>query len=229
MAAGEFRCRICYAKRGRLRHLSHLEVTHALDRAVRRAGLPYAVTQGFNPHMKVAFGPALPTGTAGEREYLDIWLTEYVVPEQLVARLSAVSPPDLTALEARYVGMREPSLASACTIALYEVSVTGEGVDQVTLQQALAGIVSAGELVTEHKGKAKVFDLAQSLPKEPSVRSSQVGPIVELTIRVGQLGSLRPDVLIAQALAGTAPSGVVTSVTRCDVLVETDEGWRRPI
>ena len=33
--------------------------------------------QGFNPHMKVAFGPALPVGTASENEYLDVWLTRY--------------------------------------------------------------------------------------------------------------------------------------------------------
>jgi len=229
VAAGEFRCRVCYAKHGRLRFLSHLEVSHALDRAVRRAGLPYAVTQGFNPHMKLAFGPALPTGTAGESEYVDLWLAEFVAPGEVLDRLRVALPVELPALEIVYVGMREPSLASACTIGVYEASVMGEGVGEKTLQQALDGIVSAKELVVEHKGKTKVFDLTQSLPKEPRVKSCEVGTVVEMTIRMGSQGSLRPDVLIARALAAADSPSAVTSVTRRDVLIESDEGWRRPI
>lgn len=229
MAAGEFRCRIRYAKHGRLRFLSHLEVSHALDRAVRRAGLEYAVTQGFNPHMKLAFGPALPTGTAGESEYVDLWLREYVAPAEVLARMCRALPAQLPALEVVYVGMREPSLASACTIGVYEALVTGEGVEESTLQHALDGIVSTKELMVEHKGKTKVFDLTQSLPKEPVVTSSQLGPVVEMTIRMGSQGSLRPEVLIAQALAAADSPSAVTSVTRRDVLIESDEGWRRPI
>ena len=77
VASGEFRLRVRYRKTGRLRWLSHLEVVHALERSIRRARLPYAVTQGFSPHMKASFGPALPVGTAGEHEYFDVWLTGY--------------------------------------------------------------------------------------------------------------------------------------------------------
>lgn len=229
MAEGEFRCRICYAKTGRLRFLSHLEISHSLDRAVRRAALPYAVTRGFNPHMKLAFGPALPTGSSGEREYVDIWLTTFLPPTQIRERLAAALPGELAPTEVRFVGIREPSLAAECTIALYEVSVVGEGVDTKTLQEALDDIVSGGELQVEHKGKTKVFDLARSLPKEICVRSTESGPVVDLTIRMGPEGSLRPDVLIAKALSRTGSACVVTSVTRRDTLIESDQGWRRPI
>ncbi|WP_417304102.1 DUF2344 domain-containing protein, partial [Ellagibacter isourolithinifaciens] len=45
-----FRLRLTFAKQGRLAMLSHLEVARALERTVRRAGLPYAVSQGFSPH-----------------------------------------------------------------------------------------------------------------------------------------------------------------------------------
>ena len=49
-----FRLRVRYGKRDRLKYLGHLEVIHTIERIVRRAGLPYAVTQGFSPHMRVA-------------------------------------------------------------------------------------------------------------------------------------------------------------------------------
>lgn len=48
-----FRLRVRYGKRDRLKYLGHLEVIHTIERIVRRAGLPYAVTQGFSPHMRV--------------------------------------------------------------------------------------------------------------------------------------------------------------------------------
>ena len=50
-----FRLRVRYGKRDRLKYLGHLEVIHTIERIVRRAGLPYAVTQGFSPHMRVGF------------------------------------------------------------------------------------------------------------------------------------------------------------------------------
>ena len=129
MASGEFRLRVRYGKIGRLRWLSHLEVLHALERSVRRAGLAYAVTQGFSPHMKVAFGPALPVGTAGENEYYDVWLTRYTDAERGVASsCSASTPGDLAPLEARYVADEEPSLAAAITIAVYRVDGGRKGV-----------------------------------------------------------------------------------------------------
>ena len=108
MANGEFRLRVRYGKVGRLRWLSHLEVLHALERTVRRAGLPYAVTHGFSPHMKVAFGPALPVGTAGENEYYDIWLTRYTKAEELLSLLLGAMPQDLAPTAAGYVGDSEP-------------------------------------------------------------------------------------------------------------------------
>ena len=44
-----FRLRVGYCKQGRLALLSHLEIARALERAVRRAALPFAVSQGFSP------------------------------------------------------------------------------------------------------------------------------------------------------------------------------------
>ena len=86
----DFRLRVTYAETGRLVMLSHLEIARALERAVRRAGLPYAVSQGFSPHMKQAFGSALPVGVGGLEEIFDVSLTDYVPPEEALARLRRV-------------------------------------------------------------------------------------------------------------------------------------------
>ena len=117
MADPSFRLRVTYGKTGRLRFLSHLEVAGACERAVRRAGLEYAVTQGFNQRMKMAFGPALPVGTAGIAEIYEVWLKRFVAPDEVLIALRDATPDRLTPVEARYVGEREASIAAALTLA----------------------------------------------------------------------------------------------------------------
>ena len=90
-----FRLRMTFCKQGRLAMLSHLEVARALERAVRRAGLPFAVSQGFSPHMKIAFGAALPVGVGGTHELADLQMTRYVPVDEALEALQRASVPDL--------------------------------------------------------------------------------------------------------------------------------------
>ncbi|NTU71644.1 MAG: DUF2344 domain-containing protein [Coriobacteriia bacterium] len=230
MAEGEFRLRVRYGKVGRLRWLSHLEIVHALERIIRRAGLPYALTRGFSPHMKVAFGPALPVGTAGENEYLDVWLTRYTGVEDALGVLAACAPADLAPNLARFVGEKEPSLTAAITIARYEVAIEGKESSTENVRTALESVVSAGTFEVEHKGKHKVFDLARSLPEEARVRDREDGSVVDVTVRMGSQGSLRPELLVVRALETASVDATVLHTTRTDTLIETPEGvWVRPV
>ena len=63
-AAPVCKVRLCYAKRGKLRFTSHRDVARAFERALRRAGLPMAYSQGYHPHPKVSWLGAAPTGAA---------------------------------------------------------------------------------------------------------------------------------------------------------------------
>jgi radical SAM-linked protein len=213
-----------------LRWLSHLEIVHALERAVRRAGLTYSITQGFSPHMKAAFGPALPVGTAGENEYYDVWLTRYTNAEELFALLLSATPSDLAPLQAAFVPDSEPSLTASLTIAKYEVRVTGKESQAEKVHAALLRLVESGTLEVEHKGKLKVFDLARSLPEETRVIESADGSDVMLAVRIGPEGSLRPELLVRTALESASVDASVVRVTRTDTLVETEgDVWARPL
>ena len=230
VANGEFRLRVCYGKVGRLRWLSHLEVLHALERTVRRAGLPYAVTHGFSPHMKVAFGPALPVGTAGENEYYDIWLTRYTKAEELLVLLKGAMPQDLAPTAAAYVGDSEPSLGASLTIAKYHVEVAGKGSLTQQVHAAMKSLVDSGTLTVTNKGKQKVFDLARSLPEETRVSETADGSEIALSTRIGPEGSLRPEALLRAALDAAQLDATVVRVTRTDTLIEQQEGlWARPL
>ena len=223
-----FRLRVRFGKLGRLRHLSHLEVMRALERSIRRADMPYAVTQGFSPHMKAAFGPALPVGTAGLNEYYDLWLRELVPVPEALARLRAATPAGLAPGAARYVPEKAPSLSAALTIARYDVGV-GPAVGPDELVRAVEDVLARAELTVQAKGKTKVFDLASMLPEEPHVSSSETGSIVAITTRMGASGSLRPEALVGQALVLAGLPDAITTVTRTDLLQEAEGGYSRPL
>src|SRR3954454_2997735 len=77
------RIRLRYAKRGPLRFTSHRDFARAFERAVRRAGVPVAYSQGFTPHPKISYVGACPTGVASEAEYLELGLQAVVDPARL--------------------------------------------------------------------------------------------------------------------------------------------------
>ena len=94
------RIRVRFAKRGRLRFLSHRDVARSLERAVRRAGFPVAHSHGFSPHPRLSWIGAAPTGAASEAEYVEIGLTEPLDPADLAAALDAALPDGLDVLAA---------------------------------------------------------------------------------------------------------------------------------
>lgn len=212
-----FRLRVTYGKTRRLRYLSHLEVARACERSIRRADLPYLVTRGYTPRMKVAFGPALPVGTAGAAECYDVWLSRFVPVAEALERLVAVTPPGLTPQAAAYVRESEASLSAAYTVADYEVEVSVDPDRTDDIRRAMAAVLSDKELRVQHKGKDKVFDLATSLPKEPVIEVSGTGATVRLTVRMGESGSLRPEALVNAALERAGESANVSAVVRTDL------------
>jgi radical SAM-linked protein len=88
-----------YAKRGRMRFASHRDVARAVERGVRRAGLPIAYSAGFTPHPKISYAGAAPTGTASEAEYLELSLTQRCDPPEVRERLSAALPDGIDVIE----------------------------------------------------------------------------------------------------------------------------------
>ena len=94
------RIRVRFAKRGRLRFLSHRDVARSVERAVRRAGIPVAHSHGFSPHPRLSWIGAAPTGAASEAEYLEIGLTRPLDPAGLAAALDAALPDGIDVLAA---------------------------------------------------------------------------------------------------------------------------------
>src|SRR3954464_10112422 len=87
-----FPVRLRFAKRGKVRFISHRDVARAFERAFRIEELPLAFTQGFAPRPKVSFGLALSVGHESVAEYLDLELRAQVPADELPDRLTAALP-----------------------------------------------------------------------------------------------------------------------------------------
>ncbi|WP_420846285.1 TIGR03936 family radical SAM-associated protein [Nocardioides ferulae] len=93
------RLRIRYAKRGRLRFTSHRDFSRAFERAVVRARIPMAYSSGFNPHPRISYANAAPTGAASEAEYLEIGLAQVLDPAAVQESLAEALPDGLDVVE----------------------------------------------------------------------------------------------------------------------------------
>lgn len=159
--------RVRYAKRGRLRFTSHRDFARAFERALRRAGVPMAYSAGFNPHPKLSYLGAAPTGVASEAEYLELALAERVEPEQLRQTLDAALPPGLDVLECVEAG--PGSLADRIEASRWRIELPGAGLDEVA--GALRTFLAAERVEVQRLTK----DGHRTLDARAAVVSAQVG------------------------------------------------------
>jgi len=145
------RVRVRYAKRGPLRFTSHRDFARALERALRRAGVPIAFSQGFTPHPKISYASAAPTGVASEAEYLELGLRAPMAPAALVTALDAALSPGLDVLDAVAVAAGSGGLADRLEASRWRIELPG--VEPDALRRAVAVFEAATEVPVQRLTK----------------------------------------------------------------------------
>ena len=208
------RVRLRYAKRGRLRFTSHRDFSRAFERAVVRAQVPVAYSSGFNPHPRISYAGASPTGASSEAEYLEIGLARQVQPDQLREDLDAALPPGLDVLEA--VQADGGPLADRLEASVWRTRLPGLPPESV--QDAVDAFLTAAEVPVDRMTKKglRTFDCRAAVVSL-QVRGETDGPgessgpavtgapcaILETVLRHGT-PSVRPDDVLAglRSIAG---------------------------
>lgn len=98
-----------FEKGERLRHIGHLDIQRAMQRALRRAELPVAYSKGFNPHILVSFASALSTGAVGKKEIMDVTMAGEVSAEGFLQAMNRALPPEMQLSSARAVDDKHPA------------------------------------------------------------------------------------------------------------------------
>jgi len=178
------RLRIRFAKIGRVRWTSHRDVARMWERALRRARLPVAYTEGFSPRPKLSFGLALPTGCESNAEYLDVALREPVAPGEVTSTFSSLLPDGVDVVAAQVLPEGAGSLQEEVTSCRWEIDVPQ--VDPDGLGEIVARVLGAGVLpvTRERKGRPVTDDLRPSVLALSSARPSGTGSVL-----VAELGT----------------------------------------
>ena len=91
--------RLRFAKTGRLKYISHLDINRAMSRAFKRAGIPLWYTEGFNPHPYMNFSLPLSLGVESLCESVDIRLVDEISNNEIKAKMNEVLPADLKIID----------------------------------------------------------------------------------------------------------------------------------
>jgi len=225
------RIRIRYAKRGPLRFTSHRDFARAFERALRRAAVPIAFSQGFTPHPKISYASAAPTGVASEAEYLEIGLQAPVQPEALRAALDAALSPGLDVLDA-VLATEGTSLADRIEASRWRLELPG--IDSGDAGRAVAAFLAADEVLVERMTKqgrrsfdARAAVVVLDVTEQSDVPSGAGGApcaIIDLVVRQ-VTPAVRPDDVLSglRVVAGLEPP-VPPRVTRLAQGMLTPQG-----
>ncbi len=214
------RLTVRYAKRGRMRFASHRDIARAVERGVRRAGLPIAHSAGFTPHPKISYAGAAPTGTASEAEYLELSLTEARAASEVRDLLDAALPDGIDVIDVT------EGLASLADLAL-EAShwqVVLPGVAPVDAERAVTAFLAHGSLEVERltaKGTRRVDARAAVITMQADRRAAHPqaagNAILRMVVR-HVVPAVRPDDILAalRQVTPLAPSSppVVTRLAQ---------------
>jgi radical SAM-linked protein len=191
------RVRLRYAKRGRLRFISHRDFSRAFERALVRARVPVAYSSGFNPHPRISYAGAAPTGAASEAEYLEVGLAEEMDPEELRQVLDQALPTDLDVLEAAV--STGGSLADRLEASVWRVRVPGVAAEEA--EHAVRRFLDAPEVEVQRMTKKglRTFDCRAAVVSLDTRPAPEVDPgcaILTMVLRHGT-PAVRPDDVLA--------------------------------
>jgi radical SAM family uncharacterized protein/radical SAM-linked protein len=189
----KFRCLV--TKTGASRFLGHLEWKEAIIRALRRAGLPLAFSEGFHPMPRLSFGPALPVGLSSLGEFIDIQLMDWLTVETLEQLLPDELFPGTRIKKISEVPLNSPWPQGQ--IYHYWVDLPIALVDEERLKK----FQTSSEWLVERQGKKQgSFDL-KPLLSEVSLLSRNPGTLTFCwTLNPGNDGEVRPDIILRSLL-----------------------------
>ncbi|MBI3297701.1 MAG: DUF2344 domain-containing protein [Elusimicrobia bacterium] len=211
---GPVRYRVCVARLGEARNLTHLGQIEALRRAVGESGLP-ALLDGRRKRPRLAFGPAISLGWESLAEYFDMELSSALAPEDVAAGLKKSLKDGFSVRTLRRIPSFFPSLDSTINVASYQIEAIFPDDARTRLSQLLA----RREIVVE---KIKEVGVERVDARPLIVRMELAGPgRLGMVLRFGPKRTVKPEALLREWI-GSVPEGAL--IRRDGLFSETSAG-----
>jgi len=176
--------RVRFSKQGDIRFTSHHDLMRLFERALRRAGLPTAMSQGFNPRPRISLPAPLSVGIEGHNEVFDFELREWVQPEEARQRLERELPEGI---RIRAVRVLPPKPDRQPTRLSYRIPLL-EG--HPVTEDAVRNLLAADRIVVERSGgkKARTRNIAEFI-RDLRLEDDTLRLLLEVTAG----GTARPE------------------------------------
>jgi radical SAM-linked protein len=190
------RLRVTFTRGDEMKYITHLDLMRFWERALRRAGVPVAYSEGFSPHAQISLAAPLPVGTTSDGELMDVFLSEHVTPKTLIQQVAPQLPPAIQIKVVQEVGLALPALQADVRFAEYEVDVAA---DADSALPAVERFLAAESVPWEHRREDEV----RSYDIRPLVDSIDVAPAGDgqvcllMRLRNDNSGSGRPEQVVA--------------------------------
>lgn len=178
--------RLWFARRGPAEYLAHLDMMRLFERSLRRAGIPLAYSQGYNPRPHLVFALPLGVGVQAEAEIVDIETAVPFPADELAERLASQLPEGVSVRGAKPVIPSGKSVMGRVVRAVYQLRTPG-------IEQAAQRLAQATELPVEKSGKGTVRTL-DIRPLILSVRTSEGEATFH--VKAGSSENLRSDLIL---------------------------------
>lgn len=210
-----------------MKYITHLDLMRLWERALRRAKVDVAYSEGFTPHAQISLAAPLAVGVTSAGELLDVFLSSRVAPLDFTREISRQLPAGVEVLQVEEAGLRAPSLQSELRAAEYEVSLPAS-LPEEEARKAIERFLAAESIPWEQlrDGELRQYDIRALVQHLWLDEERNGSPVVGMRVRADSGGSGRPEQVIA-ALGLPEPLGVHR---RKLVLAETSpahEAWRR--
>lgn len=187
------RLRLTFAKSAAMKFSGHLDLHKTWERTLRRARLPLAYSEGFNPQPKMQLAAALPLGFTSECEVLDVWME---TPQDLAearAALERAAPPGIKLVGIEEALERSPALQTQVASAEYRVAVS-TALNPAEIDERITALLAAPEI--QRTRRQKEYDLRPLIESLARAESDELGHtlVMRLAAREGATG--RPEEVV---------------------------------
>lgn len=190
--------RLQFKKEGSLKFISHLDLMRLLTRAFRRASLPVAFSEGYNPKPRISMGPPLPVGVSGLKEYFDLELSERVEAEEVKTALNRVLPRGMEISRVKEIKKKVQSLTAVINRASYRFVFPGGDIQATDLEDGFSRLFSLEKWTIERKRNKKKNRMLNIKPLVMELDWSLTGEriFIDALVMTGSQGNVRAGEVI---------------------------------
>ncbi len=197
-----------FSKQAPVRFVSHLDIQRLFQRAFRRANIPLAYSQGFNPHPLLSFATALSVGYTSDGEWLDVKLAEHMRAEAFQEAVNAVLPRGFRISECVEVDDAFPSLSALMAAAEYDVVL---GLPEELLNARLQALL-ASPIMVKKKTKAGI----RTVDIRPQLLDAKYeAPTLRILGKLDAAGSLNIALFLQALLQDDVEQNAFLAHRRC--------------